>query len=310
MLCLMRKWYGNCWAEKQEENSDIFEVKNMISIYKYKSPLGWMTMAGEKTALTGLWFDEQKYFGSTLPETYEEKKLAVFDRTAQWLDLYFSGKIPDFTPPIYMKGSEFQKEVWSILLCIPYGTTTTYKAIAEKIAEKRGIARMSAQAVGGAVGDVYKRQDVMIGNEEDFTACLGFEVEGNDAELKQLNLDGYKKMINEAARAYPNFKAVATTLREVKTATVNDWSAICWADGEIYKAKDYKGLEILDRVGGGDSFASGLIYGLMTTQNAETAVNYGAAHGALAMTTPGDTTMADKREVEAVMGGKGARVQR
>ena len=77
----------------------------MISIYKYKSPLGWMT----KTALTGLWFDEQKYFGSTLPETYEEKKLAVFDRTAQWLDLYFSGKIPDFTPPIYMKGSEFQK---------------------------------------------------------------------------------------------------------------------------------------------------------------------------------------------------------
>lgn len=158
--------------------------------------------------------------------------------------------------------------------------------------------------------EIAKYVDVMIGNEEDFTACLGFEVEGNDAELKQLNLDGYKKMINEAARAYPNFKAVATTLREVKTATVNDWSAICWADGEIYKAKDYKGLEILDRVGGGDSFASGLIYGLMTTQNAETAVNYGAAHGALAMTTPGDTTMADKREVEAVMGGKGARVQR
>ena len=158
--------------------------------------------------------------------------------------------------------------------------------------------------------EIAKYVDVMIGNEEDFTACLGFEVEGNDAELKQLNLDGYKKMINEAARAYPNFKAVATTLREVKTATVNDWSAICWADGEIYKAKDYKGLEILDRVGGGDSFASGLIYGLMTTQNAKTAVNYGAAHGALAMTTPGDTTMADKREVEAVMGGKGARVQR
>ena len=98
--------------------------------------------------------------------------------------------------------------------------------------------------------------------------------------------------------------------RQERIRTVNDWSAICWADGEIYKAKDYKGLEILDRVGGGDSFASGLIYGLMTTQNAETAVNYGAAHGALAMTTPGDTTMADKREVEAVMGGKGARVQR
>ena len=114
-------------------------------------------------------------------------------------------------------------------------------------------------------------------------------------------------MINEAAKTYPNFKAVATTLRQVKTATVNDWSAICWADGEIYKAKDYNGLEIMDRVGGGDSFASGLIYGLMTT---EMAVNYGAAHGALAMTTPGDTTMASKKEVEAIMGGAGARVQR
>ncbi|MCM1088930.1 MAG: sugar kinase [Muribaculaceae bacterium] len=152
--------------------------------------------------------------------------------------------------------------------------------------------------------------DVMIGNEEDFTACLGFEIEGNDAGLKELNLEGYKKMINEAAKCYPNFKVVATTLREVKTATVNDWSAICWADGEIYKAKDYKNLEIMDRVGGGDSFASGLIYGLMTTQDAERAVNYGAAHGALAMTTPGDTTMASLKEVEALMGGAGARVQR
>lgn len=125
-----------------------------------------------------------------------------------------------------------------------------------------------------------------------------------------VNLDGYKKMINYAAEAYPGFKAVATTLREVKTATVNDWSAICWADGEIYQSNSYKGLEIMDRVGGGDSFASGLIYGLMTTGNAETAVNYGAAHGALAMTTPGDTTMASKKEVEAIMSGAGARVKR
>lgn len=157
---------------------------------------------------------------------------------------------------------------------------------------------------------IAKYVDVMIGNEEDFTACLGFEIEGNDADLKELNLDAYKKMINEAAKTYPNFKAVATTLREVKTATVNDWSAICWADGEIYKAKDYKGLEIMDRVGGGDSFASGLIYGLMTTADIQLAVDYGAAHGALAMTTPGDTTMASRKEVEAVMDGVGARVQR
>ncbi len=153
--------------------------------------------------------------------------------------------------------------------------------------------------------EIARYVDVMIGNEEDFTACLGFEIEGNDKNLKELNLEGYKKMINHAAEAYPNFKVVATTLREV-----NDWSAICWADGEIYKSKDYKGLEIMDRVGGGDSFASGLIYGLMATGDAETAVNYGAAHGALAMTTPGDTTMASKKEVEAIMGGAGARVQR
>ncbi|MBR1920112.1 MAG: sugar kinase [Spirochaetales bacterium] len=158
--------------------------------------------------------------------------------------------------------------------------------------------------------EVAKYVDVMIGNEEDFTACLGFEVEGNDKNLKKLDLAGYEKMINQVAKTYPNFKAVATTLRTVKTATVNDWTAICWADGKVYKAKDYAGLEIMDRVGGGDSFASGLVYGLMTTGDAETAVNYGAAHGALAMTTPGDTSMASKKEVEALMGGAGARVQR
>ncbi|MCR5545982.1 MAG: sugar kinase [Lachnospiraceae bacterium] len=158
--------------------------------------------------------------------------------------------------------------------------------------------------------EIAKYVDVMIGNEEDFTACLGFEIEGNDANLKELNIDGYKKMINEAAKVYPNFKVVATTLRTVKTATVNDWSALCWADGEIHKGMDFKGLEIMDRVGGGDSFASGLIYGLMSTEDAATAVNYGVCHGALAMTTPGDTTMASKSEVEALMGGAGARVQR
>ena len=152
--------------------------------------------------------------------------------------------------------------------------------------------------------------DVMIGNEEDFTACLGFEIEGNDVGLKELNIEGYRKMIGTAAETYPNFKVVATTLRTVRTATVNDWKAICWADGQIHQSKEYDGLEIMDRVGGGDSFASGLIYGLMTTGDALKAVNYGAAHGALAMTTPGDTSMADVKEVEAIMGGAGARVKR
>ena len=134
--------------------------------------------------------------------------------------------------------------------------------------------------------EIAKYVDVMIGNEEDFTACLGLAVEGQDAGLTKLNIDGYKKMIDRAAETYPNFKAIATTLRTVKTATVNDWN------------------------GGGDSFASGLIYGLMTTGDPQKAVDYGAAHGALAMTTPGDTSMADVKEVEALMGGAGARVKR
>ena len=164
-----------------------------------------------------------------------------------------------------------------------------------------------AQAVNK---EIAKYVDVMIGNEEDFTACLGFKIEGNDENLKELNIEGYKKMINEAAKTYPNFKVVATTLRTVKTATVNDWKAICWADGEIYFSNAYDGLEIMDRVGGGDSFASGLVYGLMTTGDPLQAVNYGAAHGALAMTTPGDTSMASKKEVEAIMSGAGARVKR
>ena len=158
--------------------------------------------------------------------------------------------------------------------------------------------------------EIAKYIDVMIGNEEDFTACLGFEIEGNDENLKELNIDGYFKMIEKAVRVYPNFKAVATTLRTVKTATVNDWSAICWADGKIYKGLELPGLEIYDRVGGGDSFASGLIYGLMETGDAQKAVNYGVAHGALAMTTPGDTSMASLKEVERIVGGAGARVQR
>ncbi|MGN1419592.1 MAG: sugar kinase [Acutalibacteraceae bacterium] len=158
--------------------------------------------------------------------------------------------------------------------------------------------------------EIAKYIDVMIGNEEDFTASLGFEVEGNDADLKELNIDGYCKMIETARKEYPNFKVIATTLRTVKTATVNGWRAICWEDGKIYQSLEYPDLEILDRVGGGDSFASGLIYGLMTFGDAQKAVNYGVVHGALAMTTPGDTSMASLKEVEAKVNGAGARVQR
>lgn len=158
--------------------------------------------------------------------------------------------------------------------------------------------------------EIAKYVDVMIGNEEDFTACLGFDVEGNDESLKTLNLDGYNKMIQTASSAYPNFKAIASTLRTVKSATVNDWSAICWADGKVYKGMELNGLEIFDRVGSGDSFVSGLIYGLLSGFDMQTALNYGVAHGALAMTTPGDTSMASKSEIESIIRGAGARIQR
>jgi len=117
-------------------------------------------------------------------------------------------------------------------------------------------------------------------------------------------------MIATAISEFPNFKATATTLREVHTATVNDWGAICWHDGKFHEANPFPKLEILDRVGGGDSFASGLIYGFLNSNDAAQAVNYGAAHGALAMTTPGDTTMVTLPEVEKVMRGGGARVVR
>ncbi len=158
--------------------------------------------------------------------------------------------------------------------------------------------------------EIAKYVDVMIGNEEDFTACLGFEVEGVDENISHIEVDAFKQMIERAVAAFPNFKVTATTLRTVQTATRNDWGAICWAGGKFYEATHRAGLEILDRVGGGDSFASGLIYGLMKHGDPQQAVEYGAAHGALAMTTPGDTSMASLKEVEALIGGGSARVQR
>ena len=157
---------------------------------------------------------------------------------------------------------------------------------------------------------IAEHVDVMIGNEEDFTACLGFEVEGVDENISAIEVDAFKAMIEKAVAAFPNFKVTATTLRTVKTAGINDWGAICWANGNFYEATHRKNLEILDRVGGGDSFASGLVYGFLATDDPQEAVEYGAAHGALAMTTPGDTSMASLAEVEKLKAGGGARVDR
>ena len=152
--------------------------------------------------------------------------------------------------------------------------------------------------------------DVMIGNEEDFTAALGFEVKGLDKSFSKLDPTNFKRMIEAAVKEFPNFKAVATTLRNARTASINDWGAVLYMDGQFHDAVLRENLEIYDRVGGGDSFASGLIYGLMEGKSPSEAVNYGAAHGALAMTTPGDTTTASLGEVEKVMKGSGARVDR
>jgi 2-dehydro-3-deoxygluconokinase len=158
--------------------------------------------------------------------------------------------------------------------------------------------------------EIAKHVDVMLGNEEDFTACLGFHVEGVDEHISKIDVTAFKKMIEQAVKAFPNFKVAATTLRAVKSASRNDWGAICWAGGKFYEAPNREDIEILDRVGGGDSFASGLIYGLMQFNDPQKAVEYGAAHGALAMTTPGDTSMASLKEIEALVKCASARVQR
>jgi len=172
------------------------------------------------------------------------------------------------------------------------------------------------RAYGGHAGAIAVNRslvplvDVLIGNEEDFSAALGFAVDGVSNQFAELDLDHFKSMLHKVVREFPNLKVVATTLRHAKTATVNDWSAICWCDGEFFEATPRSHLEILDRIGGGDSFASGLIYGLMTNRGPQWAVECGAAHGALAMTTPGDTSMATLADVERVMKGGTARVSR
>jgi 2-dehydro-3-deoxygluconokinase len=203
-------------------------------------------------------------------------------------------------------------------------TTSAVAEEAMKAAKKHGVVvsydlnyRESLwKSIGGAdrareVNRVLaKYVDVMLGNEEDFTAALGFAVENVDEKFSKIDTQSFKRMIEVAVAAYPNFAVVATTLRNAKTATRNDWGAICFVDGQLYEAQTREDLEIFDRVGGGDSFASGLIYGFLANKGPKWAVECGAAHGALAMTTPGDTSMATLAEVEKAMKGGGARVER
>jgi 2-dehydro-3-deoxygluconokinase len=172
------------------------------------------------------------------------------------------------------------------------------------------------QSIGGKARaqevnrDLASLVDVMLGNEEDFTACLGFDVPGLDEHFSALDASNFRQMIERAVAEFPNLQIVATTLRNARTATINDWGAVCYAGGELYQSVTRENLEIYDRIGGGDSFASGLIYGFLMNKGPQWAVECGAAHGALAMTTPGDTTMATLAEVERVMKGGSARVAR
>ena len=152
--------------------------------------------------------------------------------------------------------------------------------------------------------------DVMIGNEEDFASCLGFEPEGLDSDPPEMDASNFKITVAACAAAFPNFKVIARSLRCSKTATVNDWGAILWAGGQFHEARRRDNLEIHDRVGGGDGFASGLAFAFLEGLGPQAAVDYGAAHGALAMTTPGDSSMASRAEVEAAIHATGARVVR
>jgi 2-dehydro-3-deoxygluconokinase len=152
--------------------------------------------------------------------------------------------------------------------------------------------------------------DAMFGNEEDFTAALGFPVANVASSYAKLDIASYERMVRAVAAEYPNLAVIATTLRRAQTASRNDWGAVCYADGRLYQAAPRYDLEVFDRVGGGDSFASGLIYGLLSGRTLEWAIECGAAHGALAMTTPGDTSTARLAEVEKAMRGAGTRVER
>jgi len=197
--------------------------------------------------------------------------------------------------------------VEAVQIARKYGTIVSYDLNYRPSLWKSIGGKDQAQEVNRTIAPYI---DVMMGNEEDFTACLGLKVPGLDEHISKLDPSNFKKMILEAVKQFPNFKAVATTLRNAKTAGINDWGAILYMDGQFYEATLRENLEIYDRVGGGDSFASGLIYGLMENKTSQEAVEYGAAHGALAMTTPGDTTMASLAEVEKVVRGGTTRVDR
>jgi 2-dehydro-3-deoxygluconokinase len=188
-----------------------------------------------------------------------------------------------------------------------HGTIVSYDLNYRESIWKGAGGRSRAQDVNRALAGYV---DVMVGNEEDFTAALGFEVENAAPSYSELDRACYEQMLKDVVAKYPNLSLVACTLRNAKTASRNDWGAVCYTGGRVYAPEPRHDVEVYDRVGGGDSFASGLIYGLLVGQTPEWAVECGVAHGALAMTTPGDASMAKLSEVEKAMTGLGTRVDR
>ena len=152
--------------------------------------------------------------------------------------------------------------------------------------------------------------DCLIGNEEDFQKVLGVQVRGTDDNLSSLDTKAYKQMVETVVKMYPNLQVVGTTLREVKSGLVNNWSAILWCDGQFYESRRYENLEIEDRVGGGDGFSSGFAYGFLNGKSPQECVDLGAAHGALLQTTRGDTSQIDLEELMHVFHGGSARIKR
>ncbi len=274
----------------------------------------WMPFDGiGRDVRVGLNFTERGYgvraaLGCSDRATSAASQLKAGD--IDWEKLFGSDGVRWFhTGGIYAALSETTSDVIiEALECAKkYGTFTSFDLNFRPSLWKNAGGTEKAKRVNRKIAPLV---DVMIGNEEDFTAAFGYEVPGVDQGLSKLDPQGFKAMISEVVRDFPNFKGVATTLRNAKTASTNDWGAILWTGGEFHEAVARPDLEIYDRVGGGDSFASGLIYGFLAGKTPAEAVNYGAAHGALAMTTPGDTTMATLGEVEKVMKGGGARVAR
>lgn len=168
----------------------------------------------------------------------------------------------------------------------------------------------SSQEAIAITREIAPLVQVLIGNEEDFQKVLGFEVAGTDANLSELPIEQYKEMVLKVVKAYPNVKAVCTTLREVKSGLINNWGGILWHEGQFFEARPFKDLEIEDRVGGGDGFSSGIAYGLLSGMAPQAIVDFGAAHGALLQTTRGDTSQVTLEEVMHVAKGGSARIQR